>query len=241
MFIYLEENNRSEILAFLSGIAALTWSLRSPCFYLQLHPCMCLCWLPRGLGIPSEIWAVLHDPSEEWAWQGTQSILQEGTEMSLRWLWEITILLLLVIFYDNCMHQTRWEEPTALSFLKEQRGFCCSQALLLLGNLPCSFLFQRQVNVQGVQSQFLVVNVQSLSLLDQWPFHCPGLYCTENKLSFHGRVNTNTAHTPKSDSHVLQRTEKLPCLNLKTSGRGGWDYLTFKIFYKYYVNQICSE
>lgn len=134
------------------------------------------------------------------------------------------------------------KNPQLCQLLKQQRRFCCSQDLLLLGNLPCSFFLPEgkwMCRVLGVNFGWRACS--HCLCWDQWPFHCPGLYCTENKHSFHGSVNTNTSHTPKSDSHVLQRTEKLPCLNLKTSGRGGWDYLTFKIFYKYYVNQIWSE
>lgn len=124
------------------------------------------------------------------------------------------------------------------SFVREQSK---EKILLLLGSFAMQLCSQRVSECAGCPEWvFSGECAVPVSAGINGPFTVLALPY-QNKHSFHGSVNTSTSHTPKSDSHVLQRTEKLPCLNLKTSGRAGWDYLTFKIFYKYYVNQICSE
>lgn len=198
MFIYLEENNRSEILAFLTvelkqllwpdpwGLLAFICSCTRACgdspVDLRLHLKSGEFSLILVKNVPDKEPNPFHRRALKWALDGCKTSPSSSSSS---------------LFMTAPCTRLAGKNPRLCQLLKQQRRFCCSKALLLLGNLPCSFFSRGKVNVQGARSQFSVVNMQPLSVLGsmalslswallyreqtQFPWQCKHKYVPHSK------------------------------------------------------------
>lgn len=87
-----------------------------------------------------------------------------------------------------------------------------------------------RVQVPSVPASAAVVNMNPLSVLTSMVL---SLYGEHTQLLWQCKHK----HMLRSSEWFLCAAKHRECLHPNSFAKGGWDYLTFKLFYKYYGNQ----